>query len=56
MRKAVTALQAQPEMENFLAAQGASVLRAGPAELMAMTRDEISKWAAVVRDSGMTVD
>ena len=56
MRKAVAALQTQPDMESFLAAQGASVLKAGPAELMAMTREEISKWGVVVRDSGMTVD
>ncbi|MSQ57501.1 MAG: tripartite tricarboxylate transporter substrate binding protein [Limnohabitans sp.] len=56
MRKAVATLQTQPDMEAFLTAQGASALKAGPTELLAMTREEIAKWGTVVRDSGMTVD
>ncbi|MEI6383360.1 MAG: tripartite tricarboxylate transporter substrate-binding protein [Betaproteobacteria bacterium] len=56
MRKAVATLQTQTDMEAFLTAQGATALKAGPTELLAMTREEIAKWGAVVRDSGMTVD
>ena len=56
MRRAVATVQSLPEMETFFGAQGATALKAGPAELMAMTREEIAKWAPIVRDSGMTVD
>jgi tripartite-type tricarboxylate transporter receptor subunit TctC len=43
-------------METFLSAQGATAFKMGPAELMAATREEIAKWGAVVKESGMTVD
>jgi len=56
MRKAIAALQTQPDMETFLSAQGATAFKMGPAELMAATREEIAKWGAVVKESGMTVD
>jgi len=56
MRKAIAALQTQPDMETFLSAQGATAFKMGPAELMAATREEIVKWGAVVKESGMTVD
>lgn len=56
MRKAVTAVQASPDMEAFLTAQGATAMRAGPTELAAITKDEIARWAPVIRDSGMKVD
>jgi tripartite-type tricarboxylate transporter receptor subunit TctC len=56
MRKAVASVQAMPEMEAFFAAQGATAMKAGPAELATITRDEITRWAPVIRDAGMKVD
>ena len=56
MRKAVASVQAMPEMETFFAAQGATVMKVGPAELATITKDESARWAPVIRDSGMTVD
>jgi hypothetical protein len=38
MRKAVAAVQAIPEMEMLLAAQGATAMKAGPAELAVITK------------------
>jgi tripartite-type tricarboxylate transporter receptor subunit TctC len=56
MRKAVATIQAMPEMDTFFAAQGATAMKAGPEELAAITKDEIARWAPVIRDSGMTID
>ena len=56
MRKAVAAVQALPEMDTFFAAQGASAMKAGPAELATLTKEEIAHWAPVIRDSGMKID
>ncbi|MDB5860759.1 MAG: hypothetical protein JWQ76_4448 [Ramlibacter sp.] len=56
MRKAVASVQAMPEMEAFFAAQGATALEASPGELERMTREELAKWGAVVKDSGMKID
>ena len=56
MRAAVAKVQALPEMDAFFTAQGASPLKAGPAELLALTREELARWGPIVRESGMTVD
>jgi tripartite-type tricarboxylate transporter receptor subunit TctC len=56
MRKAVTAVQTLPEMDAFFSAQGATAMKAGPVELAAITKDEIARWAPVIRESGMKVD
>ena len=56
MRDAVAKVLAMPEMDSFIAAQGATPLKAGPAELLALTRAEMDKWAPVVKESGMKVD
>ena len=56
MRKAVAGVQAMPEMDTFFAAQGATAMKAGPAELATITKDEIARWAPVIRDSGMKID
>lgn len=56
MRSAVAKVQALPEMEAFFTAQGASAMKAGPAELLVATREELAKWGPVVRDSGMKID
>lgn len=56
MRKAVTAVQSLPEMDAFFSAQGATPMKAGPSELATITKDEIARWAPVIRDSGLKVD
>ena len=56
MRSAVAQVQALPEMDTFFNAQGASALKVGPTELLAMTKEEIARWGPIVRESGMTVD
>ena len=56
MRAGVAKVQALPEMDTFFAAQGASPMKAGPAELAAATREELAKWGPIVRESGMKVD
>lgn len=56
MRAGVAKVQELPEMDAFFKAQGATALKAGPAELAALTREELAKWEPVVRASGMKVD
>lgn len=56
MRDAIAKVQAMPEMDTFIAAQGATPLKIGPAELLALTRAEAEKWGPIVRESGMKVD
>ena len=56
MRNAVAKVQALPEMDEFVAAQGATQLKIGPAELLSLTRAETEKWGPIVRESGMKVD
>ena len=56
MRNAMVKVQALPEMDEFVAAQGATPLKIGPTELLALTRSEMDKWAPIVRESGMKVD
>ena len=56
MRNAVAKVQALPDMDEFIAAQGAVPLKIGPAELLALTRSESEKWGPIVRESGMKVD
>ena len=56
MRDAIAKVQAMPDMETFVAAQGAMTMKVGPAELLALTRAESEKWGPIVRESGMKVD
>ena len=56
MRNAVAKVQEMPEMETFFAAQGASALKAGPAELMTLTKEELARWAPLVKEAGLTID
>lgn len=56
MRSAIAKVQALPDMDEFIAAQGAVPLKIGPAELLALTRSESEKWGPIVRESGMKVD
>lgn len=56
MRDAIAKVQAMPDMETFVAAQGATPMKVGPAELLVLTRSESEKWGPIVRESGMKVD
>ena len=56
MRNAVGKVLALAEMEDFVLAQGATVLKLGPAELLALTKADLERWAPVVRESGMSID
>ncbi len=56
MRDAIAKVQAMPEMDTFIAAQGATPLKIGPTELLALTKAEAEKWGPIVRESGMKVD
>jgi len=56
MRDAIAKVQAMPDMETFVAAQGAIPMKVGPAELLALTKSESEKWGPIVRESGMKVD
>ena len=45
-----------PEMQKQLSAQGADPVGNSPQEFAAFMRDEIAKWAKVIRDSGAKLD
>ena len=56
MRNAIAKVQDLPDMDQFVSAQGATQLKIGPAELLALTRSESEKWGPIVREAGMKVD
>ena len=56
MRNAVGKVLALAEMEDFVQAQGATMLKIGPSELLALTKADLEKWGPVVRESGMSID
>ena len=56
MRNAVGKVLALAEMEDFVQAQGATMLKIGPSELLALTKADLERWGPVVRDSGMSID
>lgn len=56
MRQGVAKVQALPDMDAFFQAQGASAMKAGPAELLAATKEEFARWAPIIKASGMRVD
>ena len=47
---------ANPEVRERFAAQGADVVGGTPEQLAAALRDDIAKWAQVVRAAGVTID
>lgn len=56
MHTAMAKVLEMPDMQAFLAAQGAMPLKAGPAELGAMTTAEMNRWTPIVKATGMKID
>ena len=56
MRSAVDKVLTLPEMEDFVSAQGAAILKLGPTELLALTKADLEKWGSVVREIGLSID
>jgi tripartite-type tricarboxylate transporter receptor subunit TctC len=52
----VAAVTASPDVVEKFAALGAEVLRGGPAQLAAMVKDDLARWAPIVKASGAQVD
>jgi tripartite-type tricarboxylate transporter receptor subunit TctC len=56
LHAAITAAMARPEVRRQFTDQGARVVGSTPEESAAFIRDEVTKWAEVVRVSGARVD
>ena len=56
MSSAVGKVLALREMEEFVASQGAAVLKLGPSELLALTKADLEKWPPLVKEAGLTID
>jgi tripartite-type tricarboxylate transporter receptor subunit TctC len=54
--RAATAVLAMPDVKERLARLGAEPTPQAPDEFTQFVRDEIARWAKVVRASGATVD
>ncbi|MFO1329808.1 MAG: tripartite tricarboxylate transporter substrate binding protein [Rubrivivax sp.] len=52
----VAAATASADVAEKFAALGAEVLRGGPAQLAAMVKDDLARWAPIVKASGAQVD
>lgn len=52
----VAAATASPEVVEKFSTLGAEVLRGGPAQLAAMVKDDLARWAPIVKASGAQVD
>ena len=44
------------DVQDKLAAQGCEILKGSPAQFAAMVKDELPKWAKIVRESGAKLD
>ena len=44
------------DVQDKLAAQGCEILKGSPAQFAAMVKDELPKWAKIVKESGATLD
>jgi len=44
------------DVQDKLAAQGCEILKGSPAQFGAMVKDELPKWAKIVKESGATLD
>jgi tripartite-type tricarboxylate transporter receptor subunit TctC len=47
---------AQPEMKSRLVTQGVDIVGAGPREFASIIRDEVDKWAKLVKQAGITAE
>lgn len=52
----VAAATASPDVVEKFSALGAEVLRGGPAQLATMVKDDLARWAPIVKASGAQVD
>lgn len=50
---AIAKITATADMQNFMAGQGAEVALLGPDEFRAYIKDDIAKWAKVIKGSGI---
>jgi len=53
---AVVRIVKDPAMSKYLSEQGAEPMTSTPEEYAALIRDEVSKWAKVVKESGAKID
>ena len=56
MHTAVAKVLDMPDMQSFLAAQGAMPLKVGPVELGSMTAAEMNRWTPIVKITGLKID
>jgi len=56
LHAAITAAMARPEVRRQFTDQGARIVGSTPEESAAFIRDEVAKWAEVVRVSGAKID
>ena len=52
----VAAVTSSPDVVEKFGALGAEVLRGGPTQLAAMVKDDLARWAPIVKASGARVD
>ena len=45
-----------PAVRDKLAAQGCEIMRGSSAQFTAMIRDDLQRWAKIVKESGATLD
>jgi len=56
VHEAVVKVMAQPDMNARLAAQGVDIVGAGPRDFGKTIREEVDKWAKVVKQAGITAE
>ena len=56
LAREVAAVLAAPDVRERFAALGVEPLQGGPAQLAAMVKDDIARWAPIVKASGAAVD
>lgn len=56
IHEAVVKVMAQPDMNARLLAQGVDIVGAGPREFGRIIREEVDKWAKVVKRAGITAE
>jgi tripartite-type tricarboxylate transporter receptor subunit TctC len=52
----VAAVTSSPDVIEKFSALGAEVLRGGPTQLATLVKDDIARWAPIVKASGARVD